>query len=72
MDGKKRTFLTDGVLCTTNSKYELHRDFESECSEDGTVVHLDPICADLDISNLHYSICPGNQTMPGNTTVLDW
>ncbi len=45
---------------------------ESECSEDGTVVHLDPICADLDISNLHYSIRPGNQTIPGNTTVLDW
>jgi hypothetical protein len=69
---EKKTFLTDGVLFTTNSKYELHRDFENECSEDGTVVRLDPICTDLDISNLHYSIHPGNQTMPGNTTFLDW
>ena len=44
MDGKKikkkkKKILTDGVLCTTNSKYELHRDFESKCKEDGTVVH---------------------------------
>ena len=38
MDGKWRILLTDEVLCTTNSKAELDRGFESEYSEDSTVV----------------------------------